>query len=283
MIDLLIIGHYGQLGRALDRLARERNLVVSGCDLDTLDIRSADAVWELFGRLQPRSVVNCAAYTAVDACETDEDTAMAVNGIAVGHLAAACNTVGATLVQISTDYVFDGKAGQPYTESDQVAPTTAYGRTKLEGERRATTAARHLIVRTAWLYGHGGQNFVEAIRRQIDGGAPSLRVVADQIGSPTYSDDLAAALLDLIDAGAEGIVHAVNHGTTSWHGFAQEIARLLEADVSVEPVATSDYPRPARRPQYSVLDTVHLEALIGRRMPSWQNALARYLGVACAS
>jgi len=283
MVDLLIAGVYGQLGRALDQLASRRGLSVAGCDLDSLDIRDAAAVSELIGRLEPRVVINCAAFTAVDDCETDEATAFAINGTAVGHLAAGCNAAGSALVQISTDYVFDGIAGRPYSESDPVAPTSAYGRSKLEGERRAADAARHLIVRTAWMYGHGGRNFVEAIRRQIDNGASSLRVVADQIGSPTYCDDLAEALLDLIDVGALGMVHAANRGLTSWHGFAEEIVRQLGVDVTIAAVATSDYPRPARRPPFSVLDTARLEALIGRRMPSWQDALSRYLRDPCES
>jgi dTDP-4-dehydrorhamnose reductase len=283
MVDLLILGLYGQLGRALDQLARQRGLSVAGYDLDSLDIRDAAAVSEVIGRLEPQAVVNCAAYTAVDDCEADEATAVAVNGAAVGHLAAACNATGSRLVQISTDYVFDGTGDRPYAESDPVAPASAYGRSKLEGERHAAAAARHLIVRTAWLYGHGGHNFVEAIRRQIDGGATSLRVVADQVGSPTYCHDLSEAVLDLIDVEARGTVHAVNHGSTSWHGFAEEIARLLGAGVTIAAVTTADYPRPARRPPFSVLDTARLEGLIGRRLPSWQDALARYLRDPCES
>jgi dTDP-4-dehydrorhamnose reductase len=278
MIDLLITGVHGQLGRALEGQARQRGLSVAGYALDTLDIRDREAVAELVGTLEPSTLVNCAAFTAVDACEADEASATAVNGTAVGHLAAACNAAGSLLVHLSTDYVFAGDGSRPYTETDPVAPASAYGRSKLEGERLARTAERHLILRTAWLYGHGGANFVEAIRRQIDGGASSLRVVADQVGSPTLCDDLAAALLDLVDSGARGVVHAVNSGSTSWHGFAVEIARLLEAEVVVRAVSTADYPRPARRPAYSVLDTSHLAALIGRHLPPWQDALARYLG-----
>ena len=281
MIDLLITGVHGQLGRALEKLARQRGLSVAGHDLDTLDICDRSAVAELVGTLGPRTLINCAAFTAVDACEADEATATAVNGTAVGHLAAACNAAGAHLVQLSTDYVFAGDGARPYTEADPVSPASAYGRGKLEGERLARTADRHLIVRTAWLYGHGGANFVEAIRRQIDGGASSLRVVADQVGSPTFCGDLAEALLDLVDAGAEGIVHAVNSGSTSWHGFALEIARRLGVEVEVHAVTTADYPRPARRPAYSILDTSRLAGMIGRHLPPWQEALARYLGVPC--
>ena len=278
MVDLLITGVHGQLGRALEKQARQRGLTVAGHDLDTLDIRDPDAVAKLVGALEPTTLINCAAFTAVDACETDEAAATAINGTAVGHLAAACNAAGARLVHLSTDYVFSGDGDRPYTESDPVAPASAYGRSKLEGERLARTADRHLIVRTAWLYGRGGANFVEAIRRQVDGGASSLRVVADQVGSPTFCDDLAEALLELVDADAGGVVHAANSGSTSWHGFAVEIVRRLGAEVAVHAVTTADYPRPAKRPAYSVLDTSRLAAVIGHPLPPWQDALARYLG-----
>jgi len=281
MVDLLITGVHGQLGRALEMMARQRGLTVAGHDVDTLDIRDAAAVAALVGALEPTTLINCAAFTAVDACEADEAAATAINGTAVGHLAAACNAAGARLVHLSTDYVFSGDGDRPYTESDPVAPASAYGRSKLEGERLARTADRHLIVRTAWLYGRGGASFVEAIRRQINGGASSLRVVADQVGSPTFCDDLAEALVDLVDAEAGGVVHAVNSGSTSWHGFAVEIVRLLGAEVAVHPVTTADYPRPAKRPAYSVLDTSRLAAVIGRPLPSWQEALARYLEARC--
>ncbi len=277
MTHILVTGVYGQLGRALERVATKRGFGVTGHDLDTLDICDAVAVGEAVGRSRPDVVINCAAYTAVDDCENDEATALAVNGTAVGHLAFACNDVGARLIHISTDYVFSGDGARPYREDDPVAPAGAYGRTKLEGERMARGAERHLIVRTAWLYGHGGGNFVEAIRRQIDGGAASLRVVADQIGSPTYCDDLAAALVDLVVCDASGMVHGTNGGATSWHGFAVEIARLLGSGIPVAPVTTAEFPRPAPRPAYSVLDGSRMQTLIGRALPSWQDALARYL------
>jgi len=277
MTHILVTGVYGQLGRALERAATNRGFGVTGHDLDTLDICDPVAVDDLVGRSHPDVVVNCAAYTAVDECETNEARAMAVNGTAVGHLAAACDEVGARLVHISTDYVFAGDAERPYREDDPVAPAGAYGRTKLEGERMARRAKGHLIVRTAWLYGHGGGNFVEAIRRQINGGAESLRVVADQFGSPTSCDDLASALLELVSRDASGVVHATNSGETSWHGFAVEIARLLGSDIPVEPVTTSEFPRPAARPAYSVLDGSRMKRLIGRALPPWQDALSRYL------
>jgi dTDP-4-dehydrorhamnose reductase len=222
-------------------------------------------------------VVNCAAYTAVDDCETHEAEARAVNADAVEHLARGCDAVGAVLVQVSTDYVFDGAGSRPYREDDPVAPVSAYGRTKLLGERAAARAAEHLIVRTAWLYGRGGRHFVDAICGQIEGGTDPLRVVGDQRGSPTFCTDLAAAILDLVEVEARGIVHAVNRGATTWHGFAREVVRLLGAGVEVVPVATDAFPRPAQRPAYSVLDTTRLDRLLGRSMPTWQDALARYL------
>ena len=278
MTDVLVIGVHGQLGRSVADAARRLGMTVVGHDLDTLDIRDPEAVLAVVQDTRPSVLVNCAAFTAVDDCETDEDTALAVNGTAVGHLATACEAFDTRLIHLSTDYVFDGTGRRPYREDDPVAPATAYGRTKLEGERQARTIPDHLVVRTAWLFGHGGRHFVDAIRTQIEGGAGSLRVVADQVGSPTFCDDLADALLGLCATPATGVVHVVNSGQVSWHGFAQEIARLLESDVAVDPVMTADYPRPAPRPAYSVLDSSRLAGLLGRRMPPWEDALARYLG-----
>lgn len=279
---LLVTGSYGQLGRAVLAEAAARGIPTEGRDLDTLDITDRGAVAAWVEAARPRAIVNCAAYTAVDDCEEHEATARAVNATAVGHLADACNTTGSTLIQISTDYVFDGTANRPYREDDPVAPAGAYGRTKLLGEQSASTADHHLIIRTAWLYGLGGHHFVGAIRGQIEGGNTRLRVVADQLGCPTFCDDLAAAVLDLVAAEVAGVVHAVNTGVTSWHGFASEIVRQLGAEVEVVPVSTDEFPRPALRPAYSALDTTRLEQLIGRGMPSWQTALERYLEASCA-
>jgi len=274
---ILITGVHGQLGRALAAACTGRGLEHDGSDIDTLDIRNPNAVEDWIRAAQPATVVNCAAFTAVDDCEANEGLALAVNATAVGYLATACNRTGARLVQISTDYVFPGDGERPYTEDDPVAPASAYGRTKLRGEEYATAAERHLVVRTAWLYGHGGRNFVEAIRDRIDRGVTRLEVVADQRGCPTSCDDLAPAILDLIASGAEGVVHAVNAGETTWHGFATAIADHLGADIEILPVTTEEFPRPAPRPAYSVLDTTRLKTLLGRPMPHWRDALARYL------
>ncbi len=277
MTDVLVTGVHGQLGRSVEKAARRRGMTVAGHDLDTLDICDPEAVLALTKKTRPAVLINCAAFTAVDDCEAREDEAMAVNGAAVGNLATACATWDTRLIHLSTDYVFDGNGQRPYREDDAVAPASAYGRSKLEGERRASLAPNHLIVRTAWLYGHGGHNFVEAIRGQIESGANSLRVVADQIGSPTFCDDLAEALLGLSATAASGIVHATNSGHVSWHGLAIEIARRLGSDAKVQPVTTAEFPRPAPRPAYSVLDNTLLNRLLDRRMPSWEDALARYL------
>ena len=281
VVDLLVIGSEGQLGRALVAAAAARGVAVVGHDVDTLDITDPQAVRHRVAEVGPRWVVNCAAHTAVDRCEEEETLATAVNDTAVGHLAAACEGSGAALLHVSTDYVFPGDGRRPYREEDPVAPLGVYGRTKLGGERRARMVEHHLVVRTAWLYGVGGSNFVEAIRRQIEAGRETLQVVDDQWGCPTFCGDLAGAMLDLMAAGAEGTFHAVNHGATTWCGFAREIVRLLGAATEVEPVTTEAYSRPAPRPAYSVLDTARLATALGRHLPPWQNGLARYLR--CAS
>ncbi len=275
---LLLTGSQGQLGRALAVASQRRCLDVAGIDLPEHDISDGPRVTALVRQWRPAVIVNCAAFTAVDLAEEHEEEARRVNAEAVGHLAAAANTVDALLVQISTDYVFDGTASRPYREDDPCRPLSAYGRSKLAGELAARQARRHLIVRTAWLYGEG-QNFVGAIRRQLEAGARTLRVVNDQFGSPTWAVDLAEALLALVRLEVEGVVHAVNDGVTSWHGFACEIVRLLGADAEVVPVSTAQMPRPARRPPWSVLDTTLLCSILGKPMPPWQDALARYLAI----
>jgi dTDP-4-dehydrorhamnose reductase len=280
---ILITGVHGQLGRALAAACASRDIEAEGRDIDTLDITDAKRVSGWIESSRASDVVNCAAFTAVDDCESDEQSALKINGTAVGFLAAACNVAGARLVQISTDYVFKGDGTRPYREGDPIAPISAYGRTKLRGEELAASANRNLIIRTAWLYGHGGRNFVETIRRQIEGGKQVLEVVADQRGSPTFCDDLATTILDLIEADASGVVHAVNSGETSWHGFATAIARQLKADVEVLPVSSETARRAAPRPAYSVLDTSRLAGILGTPMPPWEDALARYLEASCAS
>ena len=273
---LLVTGSRGQLGRALERAAERHGHDLVGVDLPELDITDRGAVLDLVARVRPEALVNCAAFTAVDAAETEEAAAFAVNAVGVGHLAEAANTVGATLVQVSTDYVFDGGSARAYREDDPTNPLGAYGRTKLAGEREAAKAHRRLIARTAWLFGEGN-NFVEAVRRQLAAGKRELRVVDDQAGCPTYAADLAVALLGLLERSAAGCVHAVNAGATTWFGFAREIVAQLGADAAVVPISTAEMPRPAPRPRSAILDTTRLIALLGSPLPPWQDALGRYL------
>jgi len=275
-MKVLVTGARGQLGRALERAAALTGHQWTGGDLPELDITDRAAVLELIAGTRPDAVINCAAFTAVDIAESREAEALAANGAAVGHLAEAADAVGAVLVQLSTDYVFDGEADRAYREDDPVNPLSAYGRTKLEGERAAARARRHLIARTAWLYGEGA-NFVEAILAQVAAGRDELRVVDDQTGCPTYAEDLAVALLALLERGARGTLHVTNAGATTWFGFAQEIVRQQGVAIRVVPAATAEMPRPARRPRRSVLDGARLAETLGAPLPPWQDALGRYL------
>jgi dTDP-4-dehydrorhamnose reductase len=273
---LLVTGCLGQLGRALRRAAAERGHEFAGYDLPELDITDAAAVQGAVGAVKPNVVINCAAFTDVDAAEQQEAVARAVNATAVANVARAADSVGATLVQISTDYVFDGRSQRAYHEDDPPNPLSAYGRTKLAGEGAAGTAQRTLIVRTAWLFGEG-HNFVASIKRQLDAGTKVLRVVADQRGSPTYAQDLAGALLGLVEADTIGVVHAVNEGAATWFDFAREIVHRLGSGAEVEPITTAEAARPAPRPANSVLDTSKLRTVLGSDLPPWQDALARHL------
>jgi len=276
-VRLFVTGSRGQLGRALQRAAASAGHPFVGYDLPELDITEPAAVQAAITAAKPDAVVNCAAFTAVDAAERQEALALAVNGTAVANVARAVDAAGAILVQLSTDYVFDGKSDRPYLETDRTNPLSAYGRTKLAGERAAELARRHLVVRTAWLFGDGA-NFVTAIRRQLDAGQKALRVVNDQRGCPTFADDLAGAVLRLLDAGTLGVVHAVNAGDASWCEFAAEIVRQLGAAAEVVPISTAEAARPAPRPAFSVLDTSYLRRIAGSDLPPWQDALARHLG-----
>ena len=277
----LVLGGGGMLGGAVLAAARARGwpaLALSHVQADVGDEARLDHWMAAFG---PEAVINCAAYTRVDDCETQPERALAVNGEGVGRVARAAERRGARLVQVSTDYVFDGDARQrPYAEDDATGPRSAYGRSKLLGEERALAYGRSLVVRTSWLFGAGGPNFVTAIVRQIDGGARQLRVVADQVGAPTYTRFLARALLDLAPLAATGIVHYRNCEPVSWYSFAVAIARWrpgADGVVEVVPVTTAEMPRPAPRPAYSVLAVERCEALLGRPVESWELGLAEYL------
>ncbi len=281
----MVTGCRGQLGRALvERLtAAPGEDLVSASDLPERDVSEPAAVERLFAELPeaPDVLLNAAAFTAVDRCETEPDSARRANAEGPGLLAAACRRAGCRMVHVSTDYVFAGDASRPYREDDPPDPKSAYGRSKLEGERRVLEASpEFLVVRTSWLFG-AGRNFVAAVlaqaraRRSGQASGP-LRVVDDQQGRPTYAVDLAGGLLELLERRAHGLYHLANGGVASWWNLAR--AALDEAgftELTIERIATADLDLPAPRPAWSVLDCSKSEAL-GVRLRSWREALVAY-------
>jgi len=268
---VVIAGGAGQLARGI----RE---TWSGHDLlfpleSELDLSRRETVLGVIRELQPQVVINAAAFTQVDRCEVEPELATLINGTAVGWLAEACNKSNALLVQISTDYVFDGQGTRPYLETDSVAPQSVYGQSKLLGERAAAQAKDHLIIRTAWLYEAWGKNFfltmVNAARQGRD-----LRVVDDQVGSPTSCRALARQLQIAVKEGWRGLVHGTCSGEITWHGFASEIFQQTGIEAKLSPCNTSEYPLPAPRPAYSVLDGKHRGELGSDLMPPWKDALS---------
>lgn len=257
-------------------LARgERVVAATKADLDITDSR---LVAECVREHQPAIIVNCAAYTRVDQAEQEESVANAINGSAVELLAESANAANALLIQISTDFVFDGKSDTPYEVTAPTSPLSIYGRSKLLGELAASHAQKHLIVRTSWLFGANGPNFVEAIRKQVRNGTNPLRVVNDQRGRPTYTPHLARAIIRLAqNDDARGIVHYADDEPCTWYDLAVAIVGALGDPVSVQPVTSDAFPRPARRPAYSVLSTERYERLTGVRPESWREGLGEYL------
>jgi dTDP-4-dehydrorhamnose reductase len=275
----LITGAGGMVGSDLRDELTARGEEVTALARADFDITDQRIVSTVVREKRPTVIVNCAAYTKVDAAEDDERIANAINGSAVEFLAAAANDVGALLVQLSTDFVFDGTKRAPYDINDATNPLSAYGRSKLLGEHAATHAERHVIVRTSWLFGTRGPNFVEAIRGQIRKGTNPLRVVNDQRGRPTYTPHLANAIIRIAQLDARGVVHYADEDECTWFDFASAIAAEVGTDVELRPVSTDEFPRPAERPAYSVLSTERYERLTGVRPESWREGLREYLAV----
>ncbi len=273
----LILGGTGMLGKAVVAEARSRGWAALGLSRAQADLTDRDRLLGWAESFRPEVVVNCAAYTKVDAAETDRERAFAVNGDGAAHAAALAARAGARLVQVSTDYVFDGKAAEPYGEDAPTTPLSVYGQSKLAGEHSALACDRAAVVRTSWLFGPGGPNFVATMVGLIEAGRLPLRVVADQQGCPTSTPSLARALLDLAAREATGIVHYRDREPVSWYAFAVEIARLWSGAVEVVPVTTAEFPRPAPRPAYSVLDVGRFEHLAGRRVEPWEAGLVETL------
>lgn len=271
---ILVTGAGGMLGRGVVRAAERAGHVAIGLPRAELDVTDAAAVAERVASERPHAVINCAAYTDVDRAEEEPEAAMRVNAEGAGFVAAAAAAAGASVLYISSDYVFDGRKGAPYLESDEPAPLSAYGRSKLAGER-ATAAAgpRHLVARSSWLFGAGGRNFVETML-SLGGERGELRVVTDQVGCPTYTAHLADALVGLAEHGAHGTCHAAGGGACSWFEFAVEILSRAGVPALVEPCTSEDFPRPAPRPAYSALAT---ERPDGPRLAHWTEGLSAYL------
>ena len=273
-MKILVTGANGQLGREVARQGRDYELILT--DYDTLDITDSKAVGDFVRKIQPDAVIHCAAYTNVDGAEADADRAFRVNVVGAQNIAAACLEVGARMVYVSTDYVFDGHKQKPYREFDQVNPQSVYGHTKRQGEDIVRQIlGRHYIIRTAWLYGDGN-NFVRTMLRLAESN-DTLRVVHDQVGTPTSTVDLARVIFKLLASDAYGTYHATCQGQCSWYELACEIFRQSGIDIKVLPVPTSEFPRPAKRPMHSVLDNYMLRMTVGDPMRGWQDALKEYV------
>lgn len=276
---VLLTGAGGMLGSDLAVALAQAGYEVFARPRSDLDVTDAAAVARAFRDARPEVVVNCAAFTKVDACETDP-RADAVNARAVRTLARECAARKASLVHVSTDFVFDGEKSEPYTEADLPHPLSEYGRTKREGEEAALSVPQSLVVRSSWLFGRGGWNFVEAILKQADAGKREIPVVSDQRGRPTATPDLADAIVALMQSGAAGVYHFANRGEASWLDFARAVLELAgRKETAAIPIDSETLARPARRPSYSVLDTSRYERRTGLPIRSWIEALSEYLSL----
>ncbi|MDR4480014.1 MAG: dTDP-4-dehydrorhamnose reductase [Nitrospira sp.] len=270
---IVITGAQGQLGTDLRQTLREHQLTL--LDLPTFDLTQQDC-GRVIVEAAPDVVIHAGAHTDVDGAERNPALAMAVNADGTERVARAAAQVGARLLSLSTDYVFDGQGTRPYVETDPANPLSAYGESKWVSEQRALACCENtLVVRTAWLYGLHGRNFVKTML-QLATERPCLKVVADQRGCPTFAEDLAAMIGKLVAHPSQGVLHVTNEGHCTWHEFATEIVRLSGYRVPVEPITTADMPRPAKRPAYSVLSADRLHQL-GFSMPSWQDGLQRFM------
>jgi dTDP-4-dehydrorhamnose reductase len=276
-MNILITGVKGQLGHELYDMLDGKE-TVTGIDIEDVDITDAQKVHEYINDFQPDVVIHPAAYTNVDACESNVDLAYKVNAVGTQNIASACLNTGAKMVYVSTDFVFDGQKEEPYIEFDTPNPLSVYGKSKLAGEMLASRILNRLfIVRTAWLYGLNGNNFVKSILSQAKE-KDTLTVVNDQWGTPTYTKDLAEVICRLIYTDGYGIYHATNNGQCTWYDFAKKILEYAGMEhVNVLPITTDELDRPANRPRHSVLRNFMLELTIGDTMRPWEDALKEYV------
>lgn len=277
MFKLLVTGSNGQLGRAVAKLYEgNAEIELVNTDVAELDITNLEQTLEFVEKVKPYAIINCAAHTGVDACETDVDNAYKINALGPRNLSIAASKVGAKMVQISTDYVFSGDADKPYTEFDEPAPQGVYGKSKLEGELFVKQFAdKFFIIRTAWLYGDG-KNFVKTMLRLAETN-DKVRVVSDQYGSPTSTKELAKIIDKLLWTENYGTYHGTCEGSCSWADFAKEIFRLAGKNTEVDYITTAEYPTPAKRPAYSVLEKLMLKLTVGYEPADWHDAIAEYI------
>ena len=271
MAKVLVTGANGMLGQDLCPILEDNDYDVIETDIHNLDITNAEMVDEFLTNEKPNFVIHCAAYTNVDKAEEDIDTARLINARGTENLAKTCKKIGATIVYISTDYVFDGTATEPYNPNDKTNPINNYGLTKFEGEEAVkNNLEKYYICRTSWLYGHHGKNFVETMLSLAD--KPELKVVNDQTGCPTWTVELANAIASLIDGKPYGIYHTCGGGVTTWYGFAKEAFEIAGLKVNLNPCTTDEFPRPAKRPTYSVMNN-------GKLCRDWKLALQDYMAL----
>lgn len=277
MKKIIVTGCNGQLGRAINEMyANNNEYLCVNTDVAELNITNNEEVLSFVTKEMPYAIINCAAHTGVDACETDVDNAYKINALGPRNLSIAANIVGAKMMHISTDYVFAGDGKQPYTEFDKTGPKGVYGASKLAGEQFVKEFANeYFIIRTAWLYGEGN-NFVKTMLRLSETNE-CVKVVGDQVGSPTSTKELAKAIAYLLPTKNYGLFHGTCEGSCSWAEFATEIFRLRNKKTTVQAIATSEYKTPVERPAYSVLDNMMLRLTTDFRFAPWKEALETYL------
>ncbi len=279
-MKLLVTGAGGMLGQTLSPYLARRGHDVAAFGKEELDVTDGDLVQRVVAEQRPDLIVHCAAYTQVDQAETEQETAFAINERGTENVAIAASKLNIPMLFVSTDYVFDGSNNKPYKTDDPTGPISVYGKSKLAGELAVQRHCQnYYIVRTSWLYGPYGRNFVDTIYKLAQE-RDQIKVVADQVGSPTSTATLSEMIADLIASGRYGIYHATDEGVTSWFDFAREIVKDLEAKgkkVEVVPIETKDMPRPAPRPAYSALDKSDLVKALGRPLTPWQEALHQYM------
>ncbi|NIP39592.1 MAG: dTDP-4-dehydrorhamnose reductase [Candidatus Dadabacteria bacterium] len=278
-MDILIIGADGQLGSEITKLAsvRSEKFKVHAATINDFDITDFQSASSHISNIRPDVIINCAAYTKVDDCESNIDMAYRVNALGSRNVSLAAGICGSSVVYIGTDYIFDGAKGEPYNEFDMPCPLNTYGRSKLAGEGYVKDITeKHFIIRTSWLYGITGSNFVKSIIR-LSKENSSLRIVDDQVGCPTDVHSLAAQILHILENGKYGTYHATCNGQCSWYEFAAEIVEILGLDVNVIPIETKDYPLPAKRPKFSVLDNYILRIENEDMMPHWKDSIKQFL------